>query len=235
MRNIRKIGIIGGVGPQATYYIYKKIIALSQKKYGAKNNEDYPEIIIHSLPIPDFISNEEKITKSLEMLKSSVKLLTKNKASVLAIASNTIHILFEELRKVTNVKFISIIKLVAEKCSRKNCNKVALLGSPILIKSGIYEKELIKYGIKTLLPNEKEMIVLDYIIRGVIAGKINRKITEKYLRLINRLYNKGADAFILGCTELPLAINYEILGELKNKILNSSEILAEGLVDYYYS
>lgn len=231
MKN-KKIGIIGGVGPQSTDYIYKKIIILAQKKYGAKNNDDYPEMIIHSVPIPDFISNKEKINDALQMLKNSVKLLTYAGVSALAIGSNTVHILLDELRKVTDVKFISTIELVAKKCAKRNYKAVALLGSLVLIKSGIYEKELSKYKIKILIPSEQEIIVLDHMIRSVLAGKKEHEKRNQYVQLINQLYSEGAEVVILGCTELPMAINYEALG---NSVLNSDEILAEGIVDHYYS
>lgn len=232
MKNLnKKIGIIGGVGPQSTNYIYKKIISLAQKKYGARNNDDYPEIVIHSVPIPDFISNKEKVNDALIKLISSANLLTNAGVTALTIGSNTVHILLDELRKVTGVKFISTIELVAKKCAKKNYKIVALLGSPVLIKSSIYEKELSKYKIKTLIPSKQEITILDYMIRSVLAGKKEHEKRKEYVQLINRLYNEGAEAIILGCTELPMAINYEALGD---KMLNSDEILAEGIVDYYY-
>jgi len=232
MKNInKKIGIIGGVGPQSTNYIYEKIICLSQKKYGAKNNDDYPEIVIHSIPIPDFISDKTKVDKALKMLKGSIKLLNNAGVSRLAIGSNTVHILKPELEKATQVKFISTIELVAIKCNERKYKRVALLGSPVLIKSGIYEKELQKYGIETVLPKNEDLNILDHMIRSVLAGKKEHEKRIEYVQLINRLYTEGAEAIILGCTELPMAINYEALG---NRMLNSDEMLAEGIVDYYY-
>jgi len=109
--------------------------------------------------------------------------------------------------------------------------KVALLGSPVLIESGIYEKELQKYQIETLVPEINELEILDHMIRSVLAGKKEHEKRDDYVNLINRMFNGGAEAVILGCTELPMAINYEALGD---KMLNSDEILAEGIVDYYY-
>ena len=232
MRDKNKIiGLIGGVGPQSTNYIYKKIISLSQKKYGAKNNDDYPQMLIHSIPIPDFISNKEKVKPALIMLKESVKLLTNCGVTALVIGSNTVHILKEELAKTTQIKFISTIELVAKKCNENKFMKVALLGSPVLIESGIYEKELQKYQIETLVPEINELEILDHMIRSVLAGKKEHEKRDDYVNLINRMFNGGAEAVILGCTELPMAINYEALGD---KMLNSDEILAEGIVDYYY-
>lgn len=93
----KKIGIIGGIGPQATEFIYKKIIQFSQIKYSAKNNDDYPYIVIESLPIPDFISNKNNLLKAKQMLFETIKILEKAGATKLVIASNTVHILLHEL------------------------------------------------------------------------------------------------------------------------------------------
>jgi aspartate racemase len=230
--NNRKVGIIGGVGPQATQFIYGKIIELSQSKYGAKNNNDYPQILIESVPVPDFISDTTQIEVAKKMLIESVQSLTKAGATRLCIGSNTVHILLDELRKNTEVQFISMIELVAKKCIKHSFSKVGLLGTPVLIKSGLYEQELKKYNIELVLPTESEIEIADSIIRDVLAGQKSFDKKQEYIKALNDLFSRGAQAIILGCTELPLAINYEALG---NRTISSDEVLAEGIVDYYYN
>ncbi|MCR4330227.1 MAG: amino acid racemase [Candidatus Roizmanbacteria bacterium] len=230
--NTRKIGIIGGVGPQATQFIYGKIIELSQTKYGAKNNDDYPKILIESVPVPDFISDTSQIEVAKRMLIKSTQSLTSAGATRICIGSNTVHILLEELQKNTEVKFISMIELVAKKCVELGFSKVGLLGTPVLIKSGLYEQEMKKHGIELVLPTENESEIADSIIRDVLAGQKSFDKKQEYIGALNDLFSRGAQTIILGCTELPLAINYEALG---NRTISSDEILAEGLVDYYYN
>lgn len=227
----KKIGIIGGVGPQATQFIYEKIIELSQSKYGAKNNNDYPQILIESVPVPDFISDTSQIEIAKEMLAKSVQSLTRAGATRLCIGSNTVHILLEDLKKSTEVEFISMIELVAKKCVKDGFNKVGLLGTPVLVKSGLYDQELKNSGIELVLPTEDEIEIADSIIRDVLAGRKAFNKKQEYIAALNDLFSRGAQAIILGCTELPLAINYEALG---NKTISSDEVLAEGIVDYYY-
>lgn len=231
MINNKKIGIIGGVGPQATKFIYEKIIELSQSKYGAKNNNDYPDLIIESLPVPDFISDKNQIEVAKKMLIESTQSLVKAGATRLCLGSNTVHILLDELRKSTTVEFISMIELVAKKCVENKFLKVGLFGTPVLLESGLYKKELEKNGIELILPNKEEIEISDSIIRDVLAGqKISKK--QEYITALNNVFEQGAQSIILGCTELPLTINYEALG---NRIISSDEVLAEGIVDYYYS
>lgn len=129
MQNKKKVGIIGGVGPQATQFIYGKIIELSQIKYGAKDNDDYPRILIDSVPVPDFISDTAQVPVARKMLIQSAQSLIKAGATKLCIGSNTVHILLDDLEKATGTEFISMIKLVACKCSSRGFKKVGLLGT----------------------------------------------------------------------------------------------------------
>lgn len=231
MKNIKKIGIIGGVGPQSTNFIYKKIIEFSQTKYGAKNNNDYPYLIFESLPIPDFISNRKHLNEAKEMLIKSAQILENAGATKLAIGSNTVHILIEELKKHIKVDFISVIETVSKKVAKKKIKTVGLLGSPVLVKSGLYERELKKYGIDLILPNRKQLEISESIIRDVLAGMNNVFLKKEYISLLHSMYDFGAENIILGCTELPQAINYEAL---HGKTIDSDEVLAEAIVDYYY-
>lgn len=228
----RKIGIIGGVGPQATVHIYQQIIELSQSKYGAMSNDDYPRLIIESVPVPDFISDKGRIGEASLMLSRAVGNLSASGSSVIAIGSNTVHVLLKELSMETGVQFISMIKLVAEKCAKDGFYKVGLLGSSVLLESGVYEKEMRNKGVEVILPDGPQMEAVEGIIRQVLSGEVEDDSKKEYISILNKMISNGADAVILGCTELPIAVNYEVLG---NRVISSSAVLAEGLVDYYYS
>ncbi|OGH18783.1 MAG: hypothetical protein A2770_04720 [Candidatus Levybacteria bacterium RIFCSPHIGHO2_01_FULL_38_12] len=230
MKN-KTIGIIGGVGPQATQYLYGKIIEFAQSKYNAVNNDDFPHVIIESLPIPDFISDKSKVPLALEMLKDSVARFSASNVSRVCIASNTVHILLSEIQKDSNLEFISMIELVSDKCALYGYKKVGLLGTPVLTESELYNKTLSSRNIELLTPQKEELQVVEEIIRGVIAGNNQNIDKGKYVALINKLFDQGAEAIILGCTELPLAVDYTVLGK---RVINSDEVLAEGIVDYYY-
>lgn len=232
MKKNKIIGIIGGVGPQATQSIYERIIYYAQNKYGAKNNDDFPHLMIESIPIPDFISDKKKINIAEEMLIKSTERLANAGVSYIAIASNTVHILLTKLQRKTNIPFISVIDLVAKQCNKLKYKKVGLLGSPILLKSGLYTNELSKYGIALELPTVKEVFIAEKIIRHVLASTSNKSDKIEYVNTLNNLYYRGSETIILGCTELPLAINYEALG---NKTINSDDLLSETITDYYYN
>ena len=229
---MKKIGIIGGVGPQATAFIYQSIMKQASENHSAVDNEDYPYVVIASVPVPDFISDKSNILEAKEMLIDAAKGLVGAGCEILCIGSNTVHILLEEIKTELKIPFLSMVELVALECKNRGVKKVALLGTPVLIDSGLYNRELEKYNIELITPNIRQEKVCDEVIRCIIGGKPIDNVKDKYVGVLNSMFDTGAETIILGCTELPMVLNYEALG---NRVISSDEILAKGIADYYYS
>ena len=115
IKNKNIIGILGGMGPQASARLVEIIIEMSIKDFGAKNGDDFPEIILDSVPIPDFISNPGNLKSALNMLKDRIRMLSNMNISNFAIACNTAHILLDNLQSVSKVPFVSMVDEVAER------------------------------------------------------------------------------------------------------------------------
>lgn len=226
-----KIGIIGGVGPQATAFIYQKIIVSAQVNHNAKNNDDYPNVLIASVPVPDFISSTEHLAEAKKMLIETAQGLERAGCQALCIGSNTVHILLEDLISEVDIPFISMVELVAQKCKDLGYTKVALLGTPTLLDSGLYDEALGKRGIALIKPDEAQIETCDVVIRSVIAGSKEIPYRNEYVEVLSSMFDQQADGIILGCTELPLVLDYEVLGK---RILSSDEILADGITDFCY-
>lgn len=230
--SMKKIGMLGGVGPQATSFIYQSIMKQASANHSAVNNDEFPYIVIASVPIPDFISDKSNITEAKIMLIDAAKGLVNTGCEILCIGSNTVHILLEEIKTEVNIPFLSMVELVGLECKNRGVTKVALLGTPVLIDSGLYEIELRKHDIDLLTPNDKQEAVCDEVIRCVIGERSIENIKNDYVAVLNAMFDAGAEAIILGCTELPMVLNYEALG---SRIISSDKVLAKGIVDYYYS
>src|SRR4051794_924820 len=108
------IGILGGMGPQASAKLYELLIEGTQKYTAAAVDEDYPEIVLISAPVPNFISNKNELQNAKQLLIERTKLLETAGCTINGLACNTAHILLPELQLVTKVPFLSIPKLVAE-------------------------------------------------------------------------------------------------------------------------
>jgi aspartate racemase len=125
-----------------------------------------------------------------------------------------------------------MVELVAKRCMALNYSRVALLGTPILLSSGLYDAALSERDIELIKPNELQMEVCDTVIRAIIAGSKEIPVRKEYVEVLSSMFDQNADAIILGCTELPLVLDYEVLGK---RVLSSDEILADGITDFCYN
>lgn len=226
----KKIGIIGGVGPQATERLYHEIIELAQKKYCARNNDDYPHLIIESVPIPDFISDKEKIDGALKILIKSARNLEKAGATRLYIACNTIHILFKQINNEIGIPLFSLIDLVSNKVKELRIRNAGIMASSTTLKSEMYQNLLTEKKLSFITPSINETKIIDVMIRRILSGEKNTCYSN-FTGIIENLIKRGADRVVLSCTELPLLVR-----KANNKrIISSISVLAEHIVNYYYS
>ncbi|MCL5970653.1 MAG: amino acid racemase [Patescibacteria group bacterium] len=226
----KSICILGGIGPQASLYMSKLLIEMSVKYFGVKTNEEFPEIILYSIPIPGFIANEPERKIALKMLRQKIMESNNFSISNFAIACNTAHILLDKLQKVTQVRFVSMIEEVVKQVKKDKLKKAGLLASPSTIEYGLYQKALKKEGIETIIPTEKEQSFFEEIVTNVLKGKNSIQDKKTLLLVANSLKKRGAEGIILGCTELPLVFpeKYSL------PVYNSVAITAMALLRNYY-
>lgn len=229
MKN-KAIEILGGMGPEASVYMYKTLTELSCRVFGARNNNDFPEIIINSIPVPDFISDDKNKAEALMMLKKRTSDFEEAKTLCISIACNTAHVLLSELRKATKIPFVSMIEEVGNVALNKGYKRVGIIASPSTLRFGLYQREFKKHGIEAIIPVGQETSLIESIIRNVIAGKILRADTEQLQTISDKFRRRGAECIVLGCTEIPLVFpKRNIL-----PIIDSTVILSTALLLKYY-
>lgn len=231
MKKKNTIGIIGGMGPSASGYLYNTINSLAISEFGAKENHDFPETILYSVPVPDFISSGKNMKIASLMLKSTIKKMNNFSLTVMGIACNTAHILLPKLQRVSQTKFISMVDEVCSVVVEKDFKRIGLLGTSSTILSSLYQKVLEANGIKVITPKKNEQKRIDTIIKSILAESTGYEDKEFLMQVSNDMKKAGAEAIILGCTELPLLFpkKYTL------PIFNSVEILARALLRKYYN
>lgn len=229
----KTIGIIGGMGPYASAYFYKLLLKKSSDNYGAKNNDDFPEILIDSVPVPDFISDTKKLKEARKMLISRIKEMNSFGVGSIGMVCNTGHILHEKLSSVSKTDFYSMIDLVAVEASKRNYKKVGILATPTTIKFDLYGKSLSRMGIKVVYPDKKIQRLHELVIRDAVAGKREVRKVELLENITRKFIAKDKlDGIILGCTELPLVFPKE---EFDGIVIDSMEVLADKFLEKYYN
>ena len=126
---MKKIGIMGGMGPESTVMFYNEIVRIFQKKYGAKYDSDYPEMWICNLPIPDIVENVTEADNIRLMLSGTAKKLEGLGADFIAVPCNTVNLFFDSIQGAVSIPVLNIIEETAKKASSSDCNKTGLLAS----------------------------------------------------------------------------------------------------------
>lgn len=194
------------MGPFAGARFLEILLEKSARNFGAKNGEDFPEIILDSVPVPDFISDTSRLAQSRKMLILRVKKLAKMGCNPIAMVCNTGHILFPILSKASGNKMISLIEAVRDNVVSRGFKRVGLLATKTTIKSGLYSKAFLNTDIELVNPGIKLQDFCEVIIRDIIANNSHPERFKKLSLLTKRFIQKEKlDAVILGCTELPLA------------------------------
>jgi aspartate racemase len=163
-------------------------------------------------------------------LKKRTRLLNKADPICLSIICNTAHILLPDLQKISKAPFVSMIDEVVHAVSGDNIKKIGILGTPMTVKSNLYQKSLKKFNIKYIEPRNNQLKILENIIRNVISNSFSEKNKEELMLISRDFRNRGAEAIILGCTELPLVFP----DKCSLPIYNSVKILAMALLQKYY-
>lgn len=224
------IGILGGMGPQASVRLYEMLINGAKVYTPAAVDDDYPEIVLLNVPVPNFISNKDNLLKAKQMLIQRTLILEKAGCTVNGIACNTAHILLPELQAVTRVPFLSIPKLVAEKIKQSGFKLIGLLATPTTLYSTLYDKAL-RDTATLVRPDFKIVQQIEDFIYKQLNNNLDDNDRENFRDLVNKfMMDKYLDAVILGCTELPL-----VYGQSSSpKVLDSLQILCDGLLEEYF-
>lgn len=219
---MKKIGLVGGLGPASTAEYYLGII---EKTKAEKGENFYPEIVIDSVNMAQhdkaFLNRDydkicDFLIESLENLKSAG-------ADIAAITANTEHIVWDMVSNRFPLPVVSIVDAVLGEIKLKGYKKVLIFATAFTLRSGLYEKALKQNGITPIIPNDEDITLLGKLIypnleNGIVIEKDRQEmigLAEKYIA------EYKADAMLLGCTELPLAIKHD---DVSVPTLNTTKI-----------
>ncbi len=225
---MKKVGIVGGIGPASTLDYYDGIIKGVRK---LSQGEDNPRIVINSINITEMIGyvGDEDSDKLTALLTGAVDELAAAGADFAGMASNTPHIVFDAVQTRSKLSLISIVEETCRAAVRLGCRRVAVLGTLFTMSSGLYTDALEKQGIEAFVPDARDQEAVNRIIfpnleSGVVLEEERAELLDISKKLIR---DCGADALLLGCTELPLAIKP---GDLDTVLLNTAQIHIDAIV-----
>ena len=206
MIKLKTIGLIGGMSWESTVTYYKIINETVKEKLGRLHSA---KCILYSV---DFQEIEEcqasgNWEKSGEILGEAAYNLEKAGADFIAICTNTMHKVVNQIKEKISIPILHIAEMTAEKILEKGLKNIALLGTKYTMEQDFYKLKLIEKGINVIIPDKNDIEIINEVIYDELClGTINSDSKKKFLEIVDKLRNKGAEGIILGCTEIGLLI-----------------------------
>ena len=227
---MKRIGIIGGIGPESTLDYYKRLIASFQERTAGLS---FPEIVIYSANLGELMEIlEAKDFQALEdWLVQKVEALQRAGADFAVIGSNTPHLVFDKVLARAPVPMLSIVEETRKAVQKRGLKTPGLLGTAFTMQSDFYAKCFAEHNLDVVVPDEDDQRLIHHrIFSEIELGVIKDSTRSELLSVVQKMiHGKRIDSVILGCTELPLILDRDYFGI---PFLNTTAIHVEGIVAY---
>jgi len=228
---MKKIGMIGGFGPEATLDYYKLLIEIYRKEI---KDGSIPEIIIYSMDLSILLNLVAKKQWDIlvKWLVNGLEILHQAGADFGFISANTPHIVFDKVNELSPIPLLSIVEETCKYTERLTLRRVGLLGTKFTMQSSFYKKVCDKYKVVVFVPNEKEQeYIHSKLMTEIEFGIFLEETREGLLNIIKRMIDEDLiEGVILGCTELSLILTKSKFGI---PFLNTTKIHVESIINYY--
>src|SRR3989344_2328392 len=227
-KNMKTVGIIGGLGPETTSEFYLDLVFSCTKK----NKTARPAIVIASVPLAyqieeDLILKSEGMERYIPYLTAEAKRLEKSGADFIVMPCNSLHVFIEEIRKSVSIPVLSIVEETVKFLKKENMNKVGIVSTSATIKNKLYENAFAENEIEYVVPNEFQQARMGKIILNLVVGQQKNRDREELVNIINDFKSKDLDCVILACTDLQLLIH----SHQNLKIFDTMKIFADSTVE----
>ncbi|MBW2470265.1 MAG: amino acid racemase [Desulfobacterales bacterium] len=205
----KTIGILGGMGPEATVDCYARII----QNTPAKTDQQHLRVIIDSNPkVPDRTAAiTGKGPSPVPVLVNGCRALQAAGADFIIIPCVSAHFFLAEIRRQVKLPILSIYDAVADTISsdHPDMRTVGLMGTTGTISGGLFQKRLVSANVKSIVPDEtrqSRVMAAIYDIKNAASPRSRKQITSDLVAVALSLVSDGAQGIIAGCTEIPLAL-----------------------------
>jgi aspartate racemase len=226
---MKKIGIIGGIGPESTIEYYRAIMAAYSER---KPDGSYPSVIINSVDLKkllEFLAANELI-KMTEFLVNEIQRLARAGAECGLIAANSPHVVFEEVSRRSLIPLLSIVEATCEAARVLGLRKLGLFGARFTMQGRFYPDVFSRDGIVIAVPDAHDQAYIHHIyFHELVKGTILPETRERLLAIVDRLKQREEiDGLILGGTELSLIVRDSTLCDIP--VLDTTRIHAKAII-----
>lgn len=206
---MKTIGLIGGTTWLSTIDYYRTINQEVNRELGGLHSA---KLLLHSIDFDEFktLADAGEWRKVTEWFAGIAQQLQIAGAEAIVLCANTLHLIVAELEQLVQIPIIHVADATVSELRSQDIRKTALLGTKFTMEAAFFNDKLLQQGIEVMIPDAKErqfihQTIFDELDRGLLLTETK----VRYLAIIQNLIAKGAEAVILGCTEIPLLIKPE--------------------------
>ena len=203
---MKTLGLIGGMSWESTVTYYQVINETIKKELGGLHSA---KILLYSVDFDEIEKYQSSgdWEKSADVLADAAVRLENAGADYIVICTNTMHKVVPEISKRISIPIIHIAEATADKLKEHNIKTFGLLGTKYTMTQDFYKSKLIEAGLNVIVPDDRDVETINSVIyEELCLGEIRSESKEKYLDIIRKMKNSGAQGVILGCTEIGLLI-----------------------------
>ncbi|MCB2187128.1 MAG: amino acid racemase [Deltaproteobacteria bacterium] len=224
-----KIGIVGGIGPESTLDYYKGIIQACKKRGLGMN---FPEVVLYSASLGELMElmDSGRWDELVDWLVAKLGFLQRAGADFAAIASNSPHLVFDQVARRSPLPLISIVEAARAQAVRLGLQQPGLLGTRFTMSSDFFPKVFAPAGLQLSVPPPAEQdLIHQRLFAEIELGIIKDSTRQELLAIVDGMKQRqGIDGLILGCTELPLILPEE--SYLGLPVINTTAVHVEAMV-----
>lgn len=207
---MKTIGLIGGLSWESSIEYYRIINEEVNKQLQGLH---CAKSVMYSFDFEEIVSlqHQGRWDEATALMVEAARCVERGGADLLLICTNTMHKMADQVQSSITIPLLHIADVTAEKIVAQGLKTVGLLGTAFTMEQDFYTGRLARrYGLEVLVPDEEERkIVHEVIYKELCAGVINASSKEAYKQIIATLVARGAEAIILGCTEIMLLLKQE--------------------------
>ncbi len=226
---MKTIGLLGGMSWESTLGYYKEINEGIRRKLGGLHSAKIAMYSVDFEPIEQ-LQHTADWNGTAKILAKAAKNVEAAGADFLLICTNTMHKIAPEIENEINIPLLHIADATADLLVKDGIKKVGLLGTAFTMERQFYKGRLTNdHGLEVIVPNNEERkIVHEVIYRELCLGQVKHSSKVEYLRIIKTLADQGAEAVILGCTEIGMLVSQE---DTNVRLVDTAAVHAQAAVD----
>ena len=209
---MKRIGILGGMSPESTTLYYEHITRTYTAQHG---DYGYPEILIYSVNFQKFVhwQRNGQWREAAQEMAGALERLRLAGADFGLIATNTMHFVFDEVQQAVHMPILSIVDATVEAVLGAGLQSVGMLGTVFTMRERFFRDALERSGVAALVPEPGDQLQVNEVIyQELCRGEIRPDSRRRFLEIIERLRDRGAQGIVLACTEIPLLLQPQHCG-----------------------